>query len=64
MIVPGVAFTSSGSRLGHGKGYYDTFLSSLNPRAKTVALAFKEQILDEIPCHDHDVQIDQVLYSD
>uniref|UniRef100_A0A6M2DP64 5-formyltetrahydrofolate cyclo-ligase n=1 Tax=Xenopsylla cheopis TaxID=163159 RepID=A0A6M2DP64_XENCH len=64
VIVPGVAFTSTGNRLGHGKGYYDTFLSSLRPKAKTVALAFKEQILEDIPIHDHDVVIDQVLYSD
>lgn len=67
VIVPGVAFTSKGDRLGHGKGFYDTFLTSLEKRQRyapiTVALAFKEQVLNEIPLQQHDVKIDLILYS-
>lgn len=69
IIVPGVGFTSSGHRLGHGGGYYDKFLTAIktaqssNPPA-IVAVAFKEQILDELPTTEHDVQVDLVLYSD
>lgn len=66
--MPGVAFTKNGSRLGHGKGYYDTFLHSLEKIQEkppyTVALAFKEQIEDDVPVHEHDVLINSVLYSD
>ncbi|GLV43416.1 Methenyltetrahydrofolate synthetase [Carabus blaptoides fortunei] len=68
IIVPGVAFTTNGIRMGHGKGYYDTFLSKCIEKQemppRTVALAFKEQIVDDIPCHDHDIKIDLVLYPD
>ncbi|KAF2886052.1 hypothetical protein ILUMI_20121 [Ignelater luminosus] len=68
VIVPGMAFTINGVRMGHGKGYYDTFLSALQnthpKRAVTVALAFTEQVLEEIPRHEHDVKIDIVLHSD
>jgi len=68
VIVPGVAFTPTGVRMGHGKGYYDTFLIKLKKQQSkpvvTVALAFKEQVLDEVPKHDHDVKIDIILYSD
>jgi len=27
MIVPGLAFTKSGDRLGRGKGFYDKYLN-------------------------------------
>jgi len=65
ILVPGMAFTKNGHRLGRGKGYYDTYLqkarsAGINP--KTLALAFNEQILSEIPCDDHDYTIDRVIH--
>lgn len=66
MLVPGLAFTLSGSRLGRGAGYYDTYLSKAaekSIRPLTVALAFREQIVTEIPVSDHDFFIDRVAYS-
>ncbi|XP_022902174.2 5-formyltetrahydrofolate cyclo-ligase-like [Onthophagus taurus] len=67
IILPGVAFTKKGVRLGHGKGYYDKFQSELfkiqSKRPSTIALAFKEQILDEIPTHEHDVTLDLILFE-
>lgn len=68
IILPGVAFTRDGKRLGHGKGYYDTFQTNIfklqERRPVRVALAFKEQICDDVPVHEHDVILDQVLYAD
>lgn len=67
VIVPGLAFSKNGDRLGRGKGYYDRFLS--NCRAKnrnlfTIALAFVEQINENIPTEPHDTKIDLVLFPD
>lgn len=65
--MPGVCFTKNGHRLGHGKGYYDSFLTNLKKSQEkppyTVALAFKEQIREEVPIHEYDVIIDSVLYT-
>lgn len=65
MLIPGMAFSLKGQRLGRGKGYYDTYLSkaeSLGIRPKTLALAFNEQIMPEIPCDSHDFTIDSIIY--
>jgi len=68
ILVPGLAFTRTGQRLGRGKGYYDSFLTKheeLTQRSvTTVALAFCEQIYDEIPTSEHDVTIDLVLFAE
>jgi len=58
-IVPGVAFSEDGWRLGNGKGYYDKFLSE-NPTLK-IALAYEFQVLPEIPHEPHDVKMDYIV---
>lgn len=60
LIVPGVAFTPGGKRLGYGGGYYDRFLP-LCTRAIFIALAFPEQILPELPTESHDWPIPHLL---
>lgn len=68
MITPGVAFTKNGGRLGHGKGYYDSFFNKLatvqEKPAFKVGLSFREQIVDEVPLNEHDVRLDMILYPD
>lgn len=61
MVVPGVAFTRSGHRIGFGGGYYDRYLSKYH--GKTVSLAFTTQIADEgeWETEDHDQQVDHVI---
>lgn len=55
-LVPGLAFDLRGHRLGYGKGFYDRLLQHKKRTAVTVALAFEQQILDEVP---HDATYDQ-----
>lgn len=60
MIVPGVAFDTSGFRIGYGKGYYDKYLCNRGMIAK-FALAFDFQILEKIPAEECDVKMDKVI---
>lgn len=59
VIVPGLAFTRSGARLGFGAGYYDRFL--VHYTGKTIALALSPQIKQNIPIEAHDQLIQEVL---
>ena len=61
MIVPGVAFTADGARVGRGKGYYDKYMSQRGFRARTIAVCYEEQLLPSLPCEPHDVKVDEVL---
>lgn len=60
LIVPGVAFTPRGERLGYGGGYYDRYLP-LCPQARILATAFSEQLVDSIPTEPHDLLIPEIL---
>ena len=63
VVVPGVAFDKKGNRLGHGKGYYDSFLRKLSDRTTSVGLAFNFQILPSIPTTKRDVKVHRVISS-
>lgn len=62
LIIPGVAFTAEGERLGYGGGYYDRFIP-LCTKAQKIALAFKEQILPSLPTEAHDLRIPHIIYT-
>lgn len=61
VLVPGVAFTARGDRLGQGGGWYDRFLPTVRADARVIGVCFAEQILDDFPIEDHDVRVDQVI---
>jgi len=59
VIVPGLAFDSSGGRIGYGKGFYDRFLKNIN--AKKIALAYNFQVIESVPSDPHDVKVDKII---
>ena len=77
VIVPCVAFDSGGRRMGHGKGYYDTFLSHLIQAKKQnsvdqssdqklpllIGVCLNEQYIEDglIPTDEHDIQMDIIV---
>jgi 5,10-methenyltetrahydrofolate synthetase len=61
MLVPGVAFTSKGARLGYGGGFYDRLLASLDRDASRIAAAFDLQLVDQLPEGPHDQRVDRIV---
>lgn len=49
VLVPGLAFDLSGSRLGRGRGWYDRLLKKLGKQATAGGLAYDFQIVDQVP---------------
>ncbi len=64
IMVPGVGFDARGTRMGHGKGYYDRLLEHARVDTPLIALAFECQMLPEIPSASHDVFMDKVITED
>lgn len=60
-VIPGVAFTPDGRRLGRGRGYYDRLLARF-ARAYTIGLAFPFQLLEDIPTEPHDIKLNEILF--
>ena len=44
IVLPGIAFDITGTRIGFGKGYYDRFVNSLVDTPVLVGLCFEEQL--------------------
>ena len=61
MLVPGVAFTADGCRLGRGKGYYDRYMSLPGFRAYKIGVCLLSQIVDALPVEQHDIRMDEIL---
>lgn len=60
VIVPGVAFSPSGERLGRGAGLYDRLLPRTG-RAVRVGVTFERFVRDRLPVEAHDATVDVVV---
>lgn len=69
ILIPGVAFNTNGERLGHGMGYYDKYLQEYfrkfpndnQHQTHLIGLAFREQIVDNLPTEQSDFKLDIIL---
>ncbi|KAK5079510.1 hypothetical protein LTR70_006502 [Exophiala xenobiotica] len=77
IFMPGMAFDSANNRLGHGKGFYDRYLSRIRENIGRgeaparfpvlIALALREQLLppmEQVPASDDDWKIDRLVIPD
>jgi 5-formyltetrahydrofolate cyclo-ligase len=63
VLVPGLAFTTCGRRLGRGGGYYDRTLAALGPQTVALGVCFSLQIVDSLPAEPHDQPVHAVLHA-
>lgn len=59
-ILPGVAFTEKGERLGRGGGFYDRYLDK-NMVDNSIALAFEDQIVKNIVTEPWDKGVNYII---
>lgn len=62
VLVPALAMTRSGMRLGRGGGSYDRALARAT--GTTLAIVNSEEVLDAVPVEPHDQRIDLVATPD
>ena len=60
-IVPGLAFTKDGKRLGYGGGWYDRLLASASKWSNKIGVAHGFQIVENLPHEPHDIKMDAVV---
>lgn len=63
-LLPGVAFTRGGARLGYGGGFYDKLLAGSDAgreRPVLVAAAFALQIVEQLPQEATDIKVERIV---
>jgi 5-formyltetrahydrofolate cyclo-ligase len=61
IVVPALAVSELGYRLGYGSGFYDIVLPKFRPPARAVVVAYDFQLLAELPSTDNDIACDLVV---
>ena len=60
VLVPGVLFSATGERLGHGRGYYDHLLSNLPVRPRLIGITVDRRVVEDLPMSETDVWMDAI----
>lgn len=59
ILIPGLAFSEKGERLGRGKGFYDKYLHKY--RGVKIGICFEVQLENHIPTEEHDIHLDYLV---
>ena len=60
-LLPGVAFTRDGARLGYGGGFYDKLLARMESRPALIAAAFELQLVEQLPQETTDIKVEIIV---
>ena len=63
IVIPALAASADGTRLGQGGGWYDRALTHRSPGTPVVAVIFDDELLEAeiIPAEPHDVPVDGIV---
>jgi 5-formyltetrahydrofolate cyclo-ligase len=61
VVMPALAVTPTGQRLGQGGGWFDRLLARCDATVTTIAVCFDEQVVDALAVDDHDRLVDLVV---
>ena len=63
IVIPALAASADGTRLGQGGGWYDRALMHRSPGVPVVAVIFDDEVLEPgiIPAEPHDVPVDAIV---
>lgn len=59
VLVPALALTAAGARLGRGLGWYDRYLATVD--AVSVGVGWDGQVVDRLPVEPHDQPLDAIV---
>ena len=63
VVLPGLAFSRQGERVGYGGGYYDRFLEKESEHV-LIGIGYPFQVLEKIDTESHDQKVHWVITSD
>ena len=63
IVIPALAASADGTRLGQGGGWYDRALTHRSPSVPVIAAIFDDEVLEAgiIPAEPHDVPVDAIV---
>jgi len=63
IVIPALAASADGTRLGQGGGWYDRALTHRSPGVPVVAVIFDDEVVEAglIPAEPHDVPVDAIV---
>lgn len=59
-LVPGLAFTKEGGRLGYGGGWYDRLLGKASANSPKIGIAYDFQVVRNLPSEPHDIPLTSI----
>lgn len=59
LLIPAVAYSKDGYRIGYGKGYYDRYLA--NNDCYSIGLAYDFQVFNSIPHDENDMKVKMII---